>query len=261
MRLFSSEFSIGTFGIIFDVTSLVPSRRPDDIDALRARVAELEGTLAAQAEGIARAKSELEAFRIRYRQEVGRLHDELDELELAIAEAELGEMSRRLTDAGDGASTVTEARREAAPRFTSDALRRLFRDVAKTIHPDLAANDVTRDRRHTLMIEANRAYALGDEDRLRSILQTWENSPEAVQGGDPDATRQRLVRRIAQIEDQLALVSGDLAALHDSPLWKLKAMVDEAAARGKDLVADMVRRLRRDIMAARNRLDAMQWHP
>ena len=38
-------------------------------------------------------------------------------------------------------------------------------------------------------------------------------------------------------------------------------MVDEAAAGGKDLVEDMVRRLTRDIMAARNRLDAMLWNP
>ena len=52
-----------------------------------------------------------------------------------------------------------------------------------------------------------------------------------------------------------------LAELEESPLWKLKVMVDEAAARGKDLVADTVRRLKRDVMAARNRLDAMLWNP
>jgi hypothetical protein len=34
--------------------------------------------------------------------------------------------------------------------------------------------------------------------------------------------------------------------------------VDEAAAKGKDLVGDMVRRLQRDIMVARNRLDALR---
>ena len=38
-------------------------------------------------------------------------------------------------------------------------------------------------------------------------------------------------------------------------------MVDEASARGKDLVSDMVKRLKRDIMAAQNRLDAMRSHP
>jgi hypothetical protein len=73
--------------------------------------------------------------------------------------------------------------------------------------------------------------------------------------------RKRLVRRIAQIEEQLALSAADLAAMQDTPLWKLKAMVDEAADRGKDLVAETVARLKRDIMATRNRLDAMRWHP
>ena len=37
-------------------------------------------------------------------------------------------------------------------------------------------------------------------------------------------------------------------------------MVDDASSRGKDLVGDMVKRLKRDIVIARNRLDAMQSH-
>lgn len=139
--------------------------------------------------------------------------------------------------------------------------RVLFRDVAKTIHPDLARDEETRDRRHSLMAEANRAYALGDEDRLRRILETWENSPEAVQGSDPEAERLRLIRRIAEIEEQLNTYASEMASMTESPLWQLKAMVDDAAARGKDLVEDMVRRLKRDVTAARNRLDAMRWQP
>ena len=232
----------------------------DDVDGLRSQVAALEAALGERAAEIARAKADLEAFRIRYRRDVGFLHEELDDLERAIAEAELGEINKRLDrEAQDSAAPRPHA--ETAPRFTSDAVRRLFRDVAKTIHPDLARDQIARDRRHTLMVEANRAYALGDEERLRWILDAWERSPEAVEGSDPDATRQRLARRIAQIEGQLDLSSGELAALKESPLWKLKTMVDSAAATGKDLVADMVRRLTRDIMAARNRLDAMLWNP
>jgi len=53
----------------------------------------------------------------------------------------------------------------------------------------------------------------------------------------------------------------ELAELKDSPLWKLKTMVDEAAAQGKDLVREMVGRLKRDIMVATNRLDAMRPPP
>ena len=147
---------------------------------------------------------------------------------------------------------------EGPARFTSDAVRTLFRDVAKTIHPDLALDEHTRHRRHALMIEANKAYARGDEEQLRWILQAWQRSPEAVQGSDPEAMRLRFVRRIAQLEEQLEGLSTELAALKDSPLWELKVMVDQAAIRGKDIVRDMVRRLERDIMAATNRLDAMR---
>ena len=253
----------GPFDIILTVT-LVRSARPDDdgLDDLQVRLAGLEAALTERAAGIARVKSELGAFRIRYRQDVGVLHEELDELERAIAEAELGQLSKRV-DAGSSEPATPPAgpQPEPPPRYTSDAVRRLFRDVAKTIHPDLARDESTRDRRHTLMAEANRAYALGDEDRLRWVLDAWERSPEAVQDGDPDARRLRLARRIEQIEEELTIYARDLAALQDSPLWQLKAMVDEAALRGKDLVADTVRRLKRDITAARNRLDAMQWNP
>jgi hypothetical protein len=245
------------------VTTLTRSGQPHEpeIDALRSRVSELEAMLGERDAEIGRIRTDLAAFKVRYRQEVGLLHEELDELERAIAEAEAGELPD--TAERDATAAVPAARPEPEPpqRYTTDAVRRLFRDVARTIHPDLARDEHARGRRHTLMVEANRAYALGDEERLRWILQAWEGSPEAVQGSDPEAMRLRLVRRIAQLEEQLDLCASDLAALEDTPLWKLKAMVDEAAARGKDLVADMVRRLTRDIMVARNRLDAMRSHP
>ena len=56
----------------------------------------------------------------------------------------------------------------------------------------------------------------------------------------------------------MARCHSELDALKDSPLWKLKAMVDDAAAGGKDLVRETVARLKVDIMVARNRLDAIQ---
>jgi hypothetical protein len=207
---------------------------------------------------VAQARTDLAEFRIRYRRDVGGLHEELETLERAIAEAELGEFAKRLEDEGAEPSSTAGSPRASTPRLTSDAVRKLFRDVARTIHPDLAQDDEARDRRHALMVEANRAYALGDEERLRMILDAWEKSPEAVQGDDPESTRARLERRIGQLEERLVICARELTDLQDTPLWKLKAMVDEAAARGKDLIADHIRRLKRDIMAARNRLDAMR---
>lgn len=245
------------------MTSIVPTERrdDDDLEELRLRVVELETARDARGADIARQKSDVDLFRISYRQQVGTLHEQLDKLELAIAEAELGELSKLVENGADSpreSPPSTGPTPSPSPRYTSDAVRKLFRDVAKVIHPDLAGDQLARDRRHTLMVEANRAYALGDAEQLRWILQAWERSPEAVEGTEPDALRLRLVRRVAQLEEQLEMLADELADLQASPLWKLKAMVDEAAAKGKDLVREMVVRLQRDIMVASNRLDAMR---
>jgi hypothetical protein len=240
------------------VTTLVPSGRPEqNLEDLLARLSELGAVLAERSSQAAEAQADLAAFRVRYRAEVGLLHDELDRLELELAEAELGEISKRVAEGGGPEPPPAPTPPEPQPRFTSDAVRKLFRDVAKAIHPDLARDEATRDRRHSLMIEANRAYAMGDEEQLRAILQAWDRSPEAVQGDDAEAMRLRLVRRIAQIEEQLAGLASALAAVKESALWKLKVMVDDEAAKGNDLIKDMVRRLKRDILVASNRLDAL----
>lgn len=247
------------------MTTLVRPEKSDedDLETLRARVVALEATRDERDTELARVKSDLDVFRVRYRQQVGTLHEQLDKMELAIAEAELGELAKRLeqrsSDPGESSESAASTRpAPPPPRFTSDAVRKLFRDVAKAVHPDLASDACARERRHALMVEANRAYAVGDEEQLRWILQAWERSPEAVQGSDSGAMQLRLVRRVAQLEEQLLMLAEDLEALKASPLWKLKAMVDEAATKGKDLVRDMVARLERDVMVATNRLDAMR---
>lgn len=252
-------------------TLVAPERSGDDLDHLRARVAELEAVLDERVAEADRLNRELDMFAAQYRQQVGTLHEQLDQLELDIAEAELGELSKRLAEGGDAgeggdgnvraSATLSPAPSEPPPRFTSDAVRKLFRDVARAVHPDLADDEHTRDRRHALMIEANRAYAQRDAEQLRRILEAWERSPEAVQGSDPAAIRLRLERRLAQITEHVDMYARDLTALRASSLYELKTMVDDAATRGRDLVDEMVARLKRDIMAATNRLDAMRSAP
>lgn len=242
------------------MTLLVPSARPNDhdLEGLRARLSALDAAYAEESATASRTQADLAAFKTRYRHEVGQLHEELDRLEADLAEAELGELLKRPPTPHAPDAAPPPERLETLPRFASDAVRKLFRDVAKVIHPDLARDADTRDRRHSLMIEANRAYALGDEEQLRGILEAWERSPEAIEGTDAEATRLRLVRRVAQIEEQLALVASAQQAMQESPMGRLKKMVDEEAAKGKDLVKDMVRRLKRDILVATNRLDALR---
>jgi hypothetical protein len=88
----------------FDVTILVrsPERNGDDADRLRARVTDLEAVLGERRGEVTRVQSELDVFEIDYRRRVGILHERLDQLELEIAEAELGELSKRLEGGSAG---------------------------------------------------------------------------------------------------------------------------------------------------------------
>ena len=105
----------------------------------------------------------------------------------------------------------------------SQDLKKIFRNLARTIHPDLALDEPARWRRHSLMAEANRAYAERDEDRLRLILHAWERSPDAVLGDDPEADEERLRRRIAAIEDRLLELGREFADLESSAIAQLSA--------------------------------------
>lgn len=51
------------------------------------------------------------------------------------------------------------------------ALKRLYREVAKRVHPDLTVDDADRGRRQRLMADANQAFANGDADWLKEILE------------------------------------------------------------------------------------------
>jgi len=236
-----------------------PSAETSQLNTERARLAELESLLARDERDTTRLRAELDSFKILYHRQVGALYEQLDALEVAIAEAELGELTDQIGDPPRAeARNPTPARRSSPPRFTSDAIRKLFRDVAKAIHPDLALDESARGRRGKLMADANRAYADRDEEQLRAILHTWTRSPEAVEGDDPVAARLRVIRRTMELEERLAVVHAERDELKASALWELKARVDEATAKGRDLVGDMVRRLKRDIMVATNRLDAMR---
>jgi hypothetical protein len=248
------------------VTSLVPSGPSEDLAALRARVAERETVLAERVAEAERREADLTLFAAEYRHHVGTRHEQLDQLHVEIAEAELGIISGpvdRARRVDDEVRDRPEPRPEAAsaPRFTSDAVRKLFRDVARAIHPDLATDEDARTRRHAIMAAANQAYALGDADQLRRILEGWAQSPEQVSGLDDAAVRLRFERRLAQIDAMMEMYEREQAHAEASSLYKLKAEVDAAAARGRDLMADMVARLERDIMAATNRLEAMRFTP
>jgi hypothetical protein len=245
-----------------DDFALAPVRRGTEdaeLAALEARLAERKAALEAYT-------AELRRLQVRYLDEVGALYGQWTELEAAV-EAEEIRAGIRIPALEDEAGEESPAG-EAPPGASvppcasgagpSDDLKRVFRDVAKAIHPDLALDDRARFRRHSLMAAANRAYAERDADRLRLILHAWERSPDAVPMDDPNAEPERRRRRAAEIDEALVAIEAEWTSLHTSAIGRLKHRIDDARAQGWDLFAEMILQVKREIARATARLATLR---
>ena len=149
--------------------------------------------------------------------------------------------------------------RSAPSEFEAEDIKALYREVAKTIHPDLAGSGPAKSIRHELMSRANRAYAESDSRTLQEILRNWRRSPEhAAQTDDSGSELARLIRQIARERQEVRSVSAQMEELKGSYIWRFKKRVDANRSLGIDLLADMVADADQDIARALRRLTALK---
>jgi hypothetical protein len=218
-------------------------------------------------------RSELHAFETRYRKALGTRYARLDELAERLDQTALDGPDPAPTDPEDPGGPAgghpggvaggqnwawgeREPEREPERRpVVGDAAKRLFRQLARLIHPDLAGDARERERRTNLMVAANEAYERGDVAALERMLEDWHASPEAVTGSGTAAELERTLRRIAQVEARMRRIDEELAELEASAMGWLRRRVEKAAREGWDLLAHMVRELDRQIAEAQLELD------
>jgi hypothetical protein len=249
---------------------LTPTPEERELSRKLGELNELEETLAGREVTLATLEAELRVFEIHYLETVGRRYAELDELDAEVAEREalqapgnfeLLERAEEARARAQESADALDAGREETLRRTgppSESLRKLFRKVARVIHPDLAEDPETRSMRQMLMAAANRAYVTGDEGQLASILREWEESPEAVTGRGAAAELLRAVRRIARVTDRIEGLDREIAALRDSDLHRLRERVEAAEREGRDLLAEMAAALEPRIAELTAKLKALR---
>ncbi len=229
-----------------------------------AELTELEGRLGKKELELATFRAELNAFEAMYMRIVGVKYAELDEIEAKIAEAKVRENPTdkiAQEEAIQARARADESRKATGQMegvfekfIPSDTLKKLYRKVAKRIHPDLAEDAYERLTREKLMAKANRAYQEADIEKLRAILAEWEDSPESVKGKGAGADLVRLIRKIAQVEGRLRTIELEMVQLKESDLYKLKKKVEEAEIQGKDLLSEMAAKVEGKISKAKERL-------
>ena len=237
------------------------ARKRQEQERLEAELAECELQLAS-------LRGELGALEQRYLKFVGSPYAELDELRAQIAERMAAEdpsnerrqrAAREARARANESRSATSAKEAERPRHFSPSpgIKKLFREVAKRIHPDLTADDADRARRQELMAEANRAYQRGDEKRLEKVLERYESSPEAVQGDGAGAELIRVIRKLSQMKTRLGEIESEVQRIVNSDLYLLKVQDDEAQQQGRDLLAEMAEKVRKRIADSKSRLDEM----
>ena len=219
------------------VHKLTPEQ--EELEKKKVELADSETELAEKELHLATFQAELNAFEKEYMRFIGVRYTELDRIEAQIEEY----------------LALLESTYDFKP---SPELKKLYREVAKKIHPDLATDDEERQRRQDLMTEANIAYENGNIEKLKSILQEWENSSELVEGEGIVFELVRIIRQIAQSRDRLKAIQLEIAALEQTELFQLKTKIIEADKVGQDLLADMANELDKQIDDAMAKLEALK---
>ncbi|MFG2722364.1 hypothetical protein ACGFW5_29350 [Streptomyces sp. NPDC048416] len=211
---------------------------------------------------------EVENFSRLHHQKLGPMYARLDELDAEIAEA-------RAVQSGDPEDVrkAQEARAavmpmpgveelfhdwmdsdglspEAASMLTdqpvrppkrvrpSEEVRRLYRELARKAHPDLAQEDAERERRDEFIARVNAAYGRGDEALLRELAEEWAAGPSLpeVRPSESEELYARL-EWLSRRKELLALVAREL---EDSAIGSMLRMAPDDPDRLLEEIAEQL---------------------
>lgn len=131
----------------------------------------------------------------------------------------------------------------------SEEARRLYRELARKAHPDLAQEETERQRREEFITRVNAAYALGDVQLLGELAEEWAAGPVLAEPEPSPADelyarlewltqRKELLTMVAkELED--GAIAGMLRLAPDDP----DGLLDEVAARLRTDIEEREREL------------------
>ncbi|MFD8966075.1 J domain-containing protein [Streptomyces sp. NPDC059568] len=246
----------------------------DATDAARPE-ARLERAVRAAEQALIEFEIALETFRIEvenfsrlHHQRLGPMYARLDELDAMIAEARAArtgdpEDLRKAREAramvqpmpgveelfhdwidsdglsAEAAAMLTEQPVRPPKRVRpSDEARKLYRDLVRKAHPDLARDDNERARREEFLTRVNAAYGRGDEPLLRELVEEWAAGPAPK--APPLSESEELYARLewlSQRKEMLTLVAKEL---EESAIGAMLRMAPEDPDRLLEEIAEQL---------------------
>lgn len=159
-----------------------------------------------------------------------------------LDDAEPGEAAADEDDGGAwGSSDLPHEHESGAASKPGDpslaeALRAVFRRLARALHPDAVQDPAEQARRTEVMKEITQAHRLGDLARLLELERNWLETSSVQAAESVDETEQRcaaLVETNTALRGQLRTLERELRALRKSePVQLMKGINRAAKIRG-----------------------------
>ncbi|MEU8993602.1 J domain-containing protein [Streptomyces caniferus] len=127
----------------------------------------------------------------------------------------------------------------------SEEARKVYRDLVRKAHPDLARDDAERARRDEFIARVNAAYGQGNEAVLRQLAQEWEAGPAPAE--ERLSESEELYARLEWLAERKELLAAAASELEESAIGAMikmapedpDALLDEIAEK---LLADVAER-------------------
>jgi len=250
----------------------INSPEEDELELKRIELAKSSELLAEKELELTTLRNSVLHFEHRYLMEVGIKYVELDEINAQIAE-KMARQNPQDTAFQEESETARETANSTAKEFhsheipkeeefskdfkPSEEIKKLYRQIAMKIHPDRATGEKEREHQTKLMAEVNDAYANGDIERLRQILQEWESSPESVIGEGIANDLVRMIRSVSQIKGRLKTIEKEIKTIKETEMHKMMMQVQEAEENGRDLLNELADKIDSDIQLAKGKLEGL----
>ncbi|MFJ6867643.1 hypothetical protein ACIQRS_26130 [Streptomyces termitum] len=212
---------------------------------------------------------EVENFSRLHHQKLGPMYARLDELDASIAEARaersgdpedlrLAQEARAAVLPLPGVEALFDdwidsdgLSPEAAAMLTerpvrppqrvrpSEEARRLYRELARRAHPDLAREEGERKRREEFITRVNAAYGRGDEALLRELAAEWEAGPAPVE--ERPVGSEELYARLEWLAQRKDMLSALARELEESAIGAMLRLAPEDPDRLLEQIAEQLR--------------------
>ncbi len=139
-------------------------------------------------------------------------------------------------------------------------MKRLYHELARRYHPDLAYNKVDEADRHGRMAALNDAYAAGSLVELLALSDS--KSLQAAGLIDDGPAKEQMIQaleiELSRVKRRLVEIETEAKNLHNHPSIQLSLKVKLARLNGRNLLGEMAAGLERQIELRTNECDALQ---